>query len=240
MRKIRGLRAQSIPQQQGDAMAPEHMQDQTPLRAAPRSYPTESHRALGLTHEELLADMAERGQTKADALAIFDNIGRELRSQLPAAPAPASASAPVDILRIGESGDRDILASLAFYDEAVSAGRGAHAGDDAQSRPPAMADLFGKQDWDSLIVVRVSGSSMLGDQIKDGDAVFVDQHRKPKDGDIVLAYVAGHGQLVKRLRLVGPSRMVLQSANADFNPIVVDDPADIRIHGVVVARSGGL
>jgi SOS-response transcriptional repressor LexA len=45
---------------------------------------------------------------------------------------------------------------------------------------------------------------------------------------------------VKRLRLVGPHKMVLQSGNSEFDAIVVDDPADIRIYGVVVARSGAL
>ena len=45
-----------------------------------------------------------------------------------------------------------------------------------------MADLFGKQDWDSLIVVRVSGSSMLGDQIKDGDELL--GNRNPLISDL--------------------------------------------------------
>lgn len=223
-------------------MAPERKQNPSQPEAAPRDYPTESHRAIGMTHEELLADMAKRGQTTADALAIFETIGRKLRGVDSASPAPAvaAARAPADLLSIGGHEDREILAGLAFYDESVSAGYGAHAGDEALSRPPAMSDLFGKQDWPSVMVVRVSGSSMLGDQIKDGDAVFVDRRRKPKDGDIILAHVAGHGQLVKRLRLVGPHKMVLQSANSEFEAIVVDDPADIRIHGVVVARSGEL
>ena len=76
--------------------------------------------------------------------------------------------------------------------------------------------------------------------IKDGDLVLIDRSRQARDGDLVLAFLAGQGQMVKRLRLLGDRGAMLESANPDFAPIHVPDAAALTIHGVVVARAGKL
>jgi SOS-response transcriptional repressor LexA len=55
---------------------------------------------------------------------------------------------------------------------------------------------------------------------------------------LVLANVAGHGQLVKRLRISADGEATLESENPDFKPIKVKESADLRIHGKVIWRCG--
>lgn len=210
-----------------------------------RLYPTLGHWVAGMSHAELVEDMASRGETVADVSAAFDRIHalgkarlrlREIMAQWEeprAAAAPSASPAPV----AASSVDPEIVQGLAFHEEPACAGRGLdHAGSDL--RRATLSDLFGKQDWGSVIAVKVRGPSMEGDHILDGDTVLVDARRPARDGDIVLVHLAGRGQLVKRLRTNGPFEVSLESANDAFETIVVDDPADLKIHGVVVARSG--
>ena len=197
-------------------------------------YPSEAHRLLGLTHEELLADMAARGETVEGALAAFDRVLARARA-FKVAPAP-EASPMLD-----EEGEAPaIYGSIAFYDERVAAGTGFAAQDDPRRRSATLADFFGKQNWASVIVAPVSGWSMRGDSIRDGDSVLVDTSKEARDGDIVLAHLAGRGQLVKRLRLCGVQGVELVSANDEFAPIAVGDLSALTIHGVVVGRAGKL
>ena len=211
-----------------------------------RLYPTLGHWIVDMSHEELVADMASRGETVEGVSAAFDKIHalaaarlrlREAMARIeaseplarqPSAAAPALAATAVR---------PEIVEGLAFHEEPACAGRG--LGDaDSGLRRATLSDLFGKQDWGSVVAVRVSGPSMEGDHINDGDTVLVDVRRPARDGDIVLVHLAGHGQLVKRFRLAGPFDVSLESANPDFDPIAVDDPANLTIHGVVVGRSG--
>ena len=211
---------------------------------AARIYPSAAHWLLGMTHDEVLADMASRGVTAEDALAAFDRILVKARAThfgqaaMPqASPAPKTRAAPPEPTLVAGLIHPCVVEGLAFHEELVCAGRG--LGDaDAGLRRATLGDFFGKQDWGALIAARVSGCSMEDDHIKDGDVVLVDTHRTPRDGDIVLVHLVGRGQLIKRLRRAGPLRMILQSGNTEFDAIVVDDPADLTIHGVVVGRSG--
>ena len=75
--------------------------------------------------------------------------------------------------------------------------------------------------------------------INDGDVVLVNIKLEAKDGDIVLADLAGQGQVIKRL-CKRRGKVSLESANPDFAPIAVDDVASMRVHGVVVGRAGAV
>ncbi len=208
-------------------------------------YPSAAHWILGMSHEEVLADMASRGETAEDALASFDRVLARARalylgqSDARQAPSPREA-APIAIPAPSLVANRvhpSLVDDLAFHEELVCAGRG--LGDaDAGLRRATLGDFFGKQDWDVVVAARISGCSMEDDHIKDGDLVLVDTHRAPRDGDIVLVHLVGRGQLVKRLRTAGPLRLILESGNSEFDSIVVDDPSTLTIHGVVVGRSG--
>jgi len=82
--------------------------------------------------------------------------------------------------------------------------------------------------------LRVTGDSMVGAGILDGDTVIVRGQADAKDGDIVAALLPGPAEdeaTVKRLGHDGP-RVVLIPENPDFEPIEMSDG---RILGTVVA-----
>lgn len=90
------------------------------------------------------------------------------------------------------------------------------------------------EDWvaapfEGDFVLRVSGESMTGAGILDGDLVVVKRQPTARDGEIVVAQIEDEAT-VKRLRRAD-GRVHLMPENAAFDPIVVDD---VLILGVVV------
>src|SRR5882724_5100655 len=79
-------------------------------------------------------------------------------------------------------------------------------------------------------VLRVTGDSMVGAGILDGDMVVVRRQQSADDGEIVVALVDDAEATVKRLRRAD-GQVVLQAENAAYAPIVADD---VRILGKVV------
>jgi SOS-response transcriptional repressor LexA len=197
------------------------------------SFPTASHRELGISHERLLADMARRGEDPATEAAWFDTIEQDLRARRSAAGMPS----PMKPRLVSGPLPRRALDRTPVI-ETDGAGGASSALGSVALRPAELADLFGDQDWAAVAIAVATGAAMLGDQIKDGDAVLVDTRRRPKDGDIVLASVAGRGQLVRRYRRDASGAQRLESSNPSVPPIDIADPAALTVHGVVVARAG--
>jgi repressor LexA len=82
-------------------------------------------------------------------------------------------------------------------------------------------------------VLRVRGSSMIDDQIRDGDFVVVESRSHARDGETVVALVRGGEATLKRLRRRG-RRVRLEPANPGMRAIEL--PADqVQIRGVVRA-----
>lgn len=82
----------------------------------------------------------------------------------------------------------------------------------------------------STFIVRVSGDSMQGAGIYDGDELIVDRGIEPRDGHVVVAVVDGE-MTVKRLR-VTPDGVVLQAENAEYPDVTVAELSDLLIWGV--------
>jgi repressor LexA len=79
--------------------------------------------------------------------------------------------------------------------------------------------------------LRVAGDSMIEDQICDGDYVVIESRDEARDGETVVALVAGSDVTLKKLYRDGP-RVRLEPANERLQPIVV--PAeDVQVRGVV-------
>ncbi|MBW2288590.1 MAG: transcriptional repressor LexA [Deltaproteobacteria bacterium] len=79
--------------------------------------------------------------------------------------------------------------------------------------------------------LRVAGDSMIEDQICDGDYVIVESRDEARDGETVVALIAGSDVTLKKLYRDGP-RVRLEPANERLQPIVV--PAeDVQVRGVV-------
>jgi repressor LexA len=79
--------------------------------------------------------------------------------------------------------------------------------------------------------LRVAGDSMIEDQICDGDYVVVESRDEARDGETVVALVAGSDVTLKKLYRDGP-HVRLEPANERLQPIVV--PAeDVQVRGIV-------
>jgi len=84
---------------------------------------------------------------------------------------------------------------------------------------------------DSSFLLRVTGDSMIGAGIMDGDLVVVQRDRQPKNGDIVLAEVDGQWTM-KYLRRQG-KEVVLEAANPAYPTIYPQE--ELKIGGVITA-----
>lgn len=83
----------------------------------------------------------------------------------------------------------------------------------------------------STFFVKVSGHSMQGAHIQNGDILVVDRSRSPKDKDIVVAALNGE-LVVKRLKKTSRG-LWLCSENSLFPPIRVHGEDTLMIWGVV-------
>lgn len=86
-------------------------------------------------------------------------------------------------------------------------------------------------DQESTFLVRVSGDSMIGAGIFDGDELVVDRSLIAKSGDVVVAAVDGEFT-VKRLEQTECS-VLLKSENPDYPPIAIPELSELRVWGVV-------
>jgi repressor LexA len=84
---------------------------------------------------------------------------------------------------------------------------------------------------DDVFMLRVTGNSMLGRAILDGDYVMVTPSARAKDGDIVAARLRGEA-IVKTIMHRGPS-VVLEAANDGERPVEVGPRDDFTLLGVV-------
>jgi repressor LexA len=82
-------------------------------------------------------------------------------------------------------------------------------------------------------VLRVSGDSMIDEQIRDGDHIVVNARETAEDGEMVIALVRDEAATVKKLYREAGNRIRLQPANDNIDPII-EDAADVRVQGVVV------
>lgn len=85
----------------------------------------------------------------------------------------------------------------------------------------------------STFVMRVSGHSMTGAGILDGDYIIVDKSIAAKTGHIVVATCNGDMTL-KRLHLLSKNRAVLRAENEGFPEFEICEESPAEVWGVVV------
>lgn len=136
------------------------------------------------------------------------------------------------ITSVSPVSDENKVDSPIFSSE-PSAGFGTPA-DDSVEESLNLHDLLVKNPT-ATFFVRVSGDSMEGARIFDGDILVVDRSQKPQNRSLVVAAVNGE-LVVKRLRetTAGPQ---LVSENIDYKPIVLSESDDCFIWGVVVGSA---
>lgn len=84
----------------------------------------------------------------------------------------------------------------------------------------------------STFMWRVSGSSMIGAGINDGDFVVVDRSLKVKPNDVVVAIIDGLPS-VKRVRRLGGGHLALDFDNPVMAHLILDEASEAMIWGVV-------
>ncbi len=82
-----------------------------------------------------------------------------------------------------------------------------------------------------VYVLRVQGDSMIEDSIRDGDLVVVEQRSTAHNGETVVAVLPEEEVTLKRFYHDPDGRIRLQPANAQLQPIFVDE---VQIRGVVI------
>ena len=85
----------------------------------------------------------------------------------------------------------------------------------------------------SHYVLKVRGSSMIDEQIRDGDFVVVNERQRADNGEMVIAMLNGSSATVKKFYRERDGRIRLQPANELMPPIYVHEN-DITIQGIVV------
>lgn len=107
----------------------------------------------------------------------------------------------------------------------IAAGRPIEAIEDREDFDPL--DFF--PIGEGYFLLRVSGNSMIGDHIRDGDLVLVEPREQVEDGETVVAILPEGDATLKRVyRDAG--RFRLQPSNPDMEPIYVDR---LTVRGVV-------
>jgi len=120
------------------------------------------------------------------------------------------------------------LFSVLISPVAVAAGFPSPAQDYFDGRIDLNTHLI--KDITSTFVVRVTGDSMEGAGISDGDELIVNRALEPRDGSVVIAVLDGE-LTVKRLRITG-NGVVLQAENPRYPDIRVPALSELTIWGV--------
>lgn len=116
-----------------------------------------------------------------------------------------------------------------YFSVSVSAGFPSPA-DDHMDRNLDLNALLIKHP-SATFFVRVSGDSMVGAGIHDGDILVVDKALTAKDGSVVVAIINGEFT-VKRIKKKD-GNMYLWPENVNYKPILVTDAMDFEVWGVV-------
>ncbi|WP_285246707.1 translesion error-prone DNA polymerase V autoproteolytic subunit [Pseudarthrobacter sp. efr-133-R2A-89] len=120
------------------------------------------------------------------------------------------------------------LLSVLIAPVAVAAGFPSPAQDYFDGRIDLNAHLI--KDITSTFVVRVTGDSMEGAGISDGDELIVNRALEPRDGSVVIAVLDGE-LTIKRLRIT-VNGVVLQAENPRYPDIRVPALSELTIWGV--------
>ncbi len=85
----------------------------------------------------------------------------------------------------------------------------------------------------STFYARVTGDSMSGEGITEGDILVIDKSIEPENGDLAVCCLEGEFTL-KRLRFVSDKCLFLMPSNRHYRPIEITPDRDFMVWGVVL------
>jgi repressor LexA len=97
---------------------------------------------------------------------------------------------------------------------------------DTREVPPEMVRS------DKTFALQVSGDSMIGEGIFDGDIIVVEPSQTARKGQTVVALVNGSEATLKRFRRVG-NTVYLEPANPRYKTIAIKPPNSVEIQGIL-------
>jgi len=112
----------------------------------------------------------------------------------------------------------------------IAAGKPIFAEENIEEYIPVSKQIMGKAEGQFLL--KVTGDSMSGDHIVDGDMLIIKIQNTAENGDIVAALL-GEEAVVKRFYKREDGTIELVSSNPIYEPIVVKD--ELKIQGKVIA-----
>lgn len=118
---------------------------------------------------------------------------------------------------------------VAFVETAISAGFPSPCQDYMEGSIDFNKELI--RNPSATFCAKVSGHSMIGEGIEDGDILVVDRSLRPFDGKIVVSFIDGEFTL-KKLR-IDVSGVWLQPANPDYPSIRIEEGNNFQVWGVV-------
>jgi repressor LexA len=114
----------------------------------------------------------------------------------------------------------------------IAAGSPLLAAEQVEEILPLPVELVGDG---PVFLLEIKGDSMIGAGIQEGDLVAVNKQPDASDGQIVAALIDGEEATVKRLRR-RDGKVILESANPAYEPMVYDDGVELIGRVVTVLR----
>lgn len=94
--------------------------------------------------------------------------------------------------------------------------------------------LPGRDKTSELFALEVSGESMIDAMVNDGDIVIMKRAQEANNGDMVAVWLDDENTTTLKYFFKENDRVRLQPANPTMEPIIVNNPASLRIMGKVV------
>ena len=125
--------------------------------------------------------------------------------------------------------DQNQQKSLHLAQEKISAGFPSPADDFKELRISIDQEVVRNEE--ATFYARVSGESMQGAGLDDGDLLVIDRSIEPKNGKIAVCYIDGEFT-VKRLKVVDDGVFLIPE-NPKYQPIKVTEENELIIWGIV-------
>jgi repressor LexA len=87
---------------------------------------------------------------------------------------------------------------------------------------------------EGLFALEVQGDSMIDAMVNDGDIVIMRPVTQAQNGEMVAVWLADKEETTLKYFYLEDGRVRLQPANPSMKPIIIDDPAQVRVQGKVV------
>ncbi len=110
----------------------------------------------------------------------------------------------------------------------VSCGPAAESEEEFTDYYPLPKDIFGDG---PLYMLQARGDSMTGAGIEDGDLIVIRKEEEAREGQIVVAWIDGEGNTLKRLKKNKDGILMLHPENPKYDDIPLDEA---RLQGIAV------